>query len=825
MPALDSRRLIRRVPNRCLLASAWLLAAWACAPSLAAPPVTWALAPYRIRVFLSAEASPEWPPARRAELARELAARSQSLAGAVWQLDVVESPRELSTAARAGLDRVPASPAATRIIESLALAPDGPEKEIFDKVILLHLAADPSGEKVSACEWDAHTATWGPTIVRSAPRGGLGHAAFSAVHAACGTLGRVELPSTATQAAAPANPAVPAAKTETKPEGTAGRVFLRIRGADLTPRDSSLAPAHVGDVFRVVRRSPGSAARLATSEAVPWTYLTIEKIVGGLATCRVHSHYRDPLAQPLAAREEWIAVGVSATGLPSTFKVVGAAAAGTSPPVSGLEVLAYSPAASKPVSLGRTGRDGALVVPSVESALRVLILKRGPDLVARYPLVPGWPAAVEVALAGDETRLAVSASAAAIELRLLELVTRREIEIARLRARVKAKRKVEAEQLIAEIQTFDAKRGELDKLIQDEKTRIAAPDAEAQAHVNQVFAALATSVARHFDPGPIQQLVNDLAAEAPADTELDAAPPEVPQDPAVVEALKALGCTISRAKMGGKWREMVVAGATSSDAMFAQAIPQIKTLKEITAIHLQSPLTTASLPAIADLPDVVFISGEGATIAGLQHLSAMTRLEGLALLSTGVKTDDWPHIVKLSGLRTLAVPMGPSQPADIAGLKMLVNLEHLEIAQEVTPEALGEIGKLPSLKTLRVPLEGATDATLAMLKGLTQLESLELKSPKVSDAGLAQLAGLTKLRSLSLENSAISDAGLAQLASLTALESLSLASTKITDQSLPALKAMTGLKELQIWGTGISPGGITELQTALPGAKVIAVKP
>lgn len=269
MPALDSRRLTRRVPNRCLLAGAWLLAAWACAPSLAAPPVTWALAPYRIRVFLSAEASPEWTPARRAELARELAARSQSLAGAVWQLDVVESPRELTAAARAGLDRVPASPAATRIIESLALAPDGPEKEIFDKVILLHLTADPSGEKVSACEWDAYTATWGPTIVRPAPRGGLGHAAFAAVHAACGTLGRVELPSASTQAPAPANPAVPAAKAETKPEAAAGRVFLRIRGADLTPRDTSLAPAHVGDVFRVVRRTPGSAARLANSEMLP----------------------------------------------------------------------------------------------------------------------------------------------------------------------------------------------------------------------------------------------------------------------------------------------------------------------------------------------------------------------------------------------------------------------------------------------------------------------------------------------------------------------------------------------------------------------------
>lgn len=856
MPPFDSRRL-----NACFRPLALALLAWcAAAPALAAPPVTWALAPTRIRVYLSAEASPEWPAARRAELARELSSRSQSLAGALWQLDVVESSKEMAAAVRAGLDRAASSAAITKAIESLVLAPEGPNKEVFDKFVLVHLGSTPAGEQVQAREWDVYTGTWGPTLTRRAPPGGLGHAAFGALRAACGTLARLELGSSsapASPAAAPGTaPAAGAPAPKPVSEAGVGRVFLRVRGGDLTPRDSSLSPAQVGDVLRVVRRSAGSAGKVASSQEVPWTYLMVEKVTGAQATCRVYSHFRDPLGQTLVPREEWVAVGVGGTGQPTTLRVAAAAApgapvaGGSGLPVTGLEVLAYAPTGGKAVSLGRTSRDGTLEIPAAESPMRVLLLKRGPDLVGRYPLVTGWPASVEVTLSGDDTRLAVATSVAAIELRLLELVTRREIELARLRARVKEKRKSEAEELLKGFQEFDARRAELEKWIQDERNRMTAADPETQQHVNQVYAALSTAVAKHLDPGAVQQLATELVAGTAPPPEGTPAPEQPPlggnagprpeltsQDPTALSGLTAAGAALQIRLLKGVYYETLVFPIRMDEPKFAQAIPHFKALKNIQCVFfVDATFNDASLASLKDLPGlkaayfgncsisdagVAHLAGitsleylslnrsKALTDAGLVHLKGLTRLAAIDLSETAVTTTGLAHLTALPELKSIELWKTPVDDTGLAALGSLTKLECLDLSEtRVTNTGLSTLARFPSLKELHLRQLPLNDAALVNLKGLTNLEKLRLDGCQITDAGLSNLAGLAKLQFLALDATPVSDAGLAHLAGLVKMQFLVLDGTRITDAGFAQLKGMTGLVGLSLTGTKVGDPSI-----------------
>lgn len=80
------------------------------------------------------------------------------------------------------------------------------------------------------------------------------------------------------------------------------------------------------------------------------------------------------------------------------------------------------------------------------------------------------------------------------------------------------------------------------------------------------------------------------------------------------------------------------------------------------------------------------------------------------------------------------------------------------VSNEVTDAGLAHLEGLTSLEVLYVDAQ-VTDAGLAYLSGLTSLQELNLSSTQVTDAGLAHLSGLTSLYLLSLDCPRVTDKG------------------------------------------------------------------
>ncbi len=126
--------------------------------------------------------------------------------------------------------------------------------------------------------------------------------------------------------------------------------------------------------------------------------------------------------------------------------------------------------------------------------------------------------------------------------------------------------------------------------------------------------------------------------------------------------------------------------------------------------------------------------------------------------------------------------------------------------------------------TLHLADQDVTDAHLdhVVQLGGAGVVWLNLAGTKITDAGLAKLAGLKSLEKLHLEKTGITDAGLAHLAGLSKLTYLNLYGTKITDAGLNHLKGLKNLKRLYVWQTGVTQAGIQQIESQIPGLKVIA---
>jgi internalin A len=130
-----------------------------------------------------------------------------------------------------------------------------------------------------------------------------------------------------------------------------------------------------------------------------------------------------------------------------------------------------------------------------------------------------------------------------------------------------------------------------------------------------------------------------------------------------------------------------------------------------------------------------------------------------------------------------------------------------------------------AVEVISVDLRGTqiTDAGLEHLKGLTSLKSLYLNGTQITDAGLEHLKVLNSLTQLNLGRTKITDAGLEHLKVLNSLTQLGLDDTQITGAGLEHLNVLNSLKLLQLNRTYITNAGLSELESALPKCKVIAV--
>ena len=114
-----------------------------------------------------------------------------------------------------------------------------------------------------------------------------------------------------------------------------------------------------------------------------------------------------------------------------------------------------------------------------------------------------------------------------------------------------------------------------------------------------------------------------------------------------------------------------------------------------------------------------------------------------------------------------------------------------------------------------------TDDGLARVAALKKIVRLNLRDTKVTSAGLGHIKGLTSLNRLHLERTAVDDSGTAHLAGLVNLEYLNLYNTRITDKTLVHLVGLKKLKQLYLWQTGVTDEGVSRLEKALPGCRIV----
>jgi len=402
-------------PNAWLLhcGAAALTALIACTrPAAADEQQVWELTPYRIQLIVAFARGAELTPQLQADLRAYLAERIDALQGAAWDVAIVPAARSLQ-------------PTMTTAIESITVASLPEESLKFDKVMLLAVSPSAGGYQATAREFDVRTATWSTPVSRPVRQlFKLRDAALTAVFRAFAPLAKIS--------------------------GVRdGQAVLRLRAAALPPRDRDLKPVQPGDVFLPVVRRAGNERLPDRILRIPWTFCTVEEITPEEVRCRLDSGLRSPLEGRRSAHVEVLALGVSAPQRPTTLVLQSAA----EPPqaISGYDVYVARAGAQQPAFLGRTDRQGQLLVPPVEKPLRVLLVRYGSEQVARLPLVPGLQPRLVATLPHDERRIEVEEFFSGLEDDLIDLAARRAFLLNGAQARLQSRQFGQAEQFLAEL--------------------------------------------------------------------------------------------------------------------------------------------------------------------------------------------------------------------------------------------------------------------------------------------------------------------------------------------------------------------------------------
>ena len=218
------------------------------------------------------------------------------------------------------------------------------------------------------------------------------------------------------------------------------------------------------------------------------------------------------------------------------------------------------------------------------------------------------------------------------------------------------------------------------------------------------------------------------------------------------------------------------------------------------------------------LPLALILAFSTSALALDPHVEAVTRIVEAAKGKVE-KTADGLSLK----LVDLAVPnAGPhdhrkDDPYDSAFFEHLSNITTLEslnvISTKANDEWIAPLGKLTNLKTLRFTNNGKlTDAGMETFAGLTNLESFSFVGTAITGKAYAKCTGWSKVTKVSHRGSSIDDEGLKQLCEhLPNLESISLAHAKFTDAGAPNLAKLTKLKGLELGTKNATPACLKNL--------------
>jgi len=296
----SSRKLAnrRRAPALLVILCAGWIVATCGAPAEAQS--VWGLKPYHILILTAFAPEPEFTPRLQHDLRTGLVDRSDVAVGAAWRIRVesarfqpatgdapqdgqLELPPELARSMLASLDSI--------TVESL------PKKlrNKFDKIILMTITKEPDCSRVTAREFDTQTQLASTIVSRQAWQlAKLRDVAFNTVLDAFAPLALIE-------------------------QVKAGQVKLWLKASSLPPRDPSVKLVAKGDAFRPVMRYEHRDGSPKSVTPIQWSYLMVEKVLGGKVDSKLITGLRSPLAGRRRGRVRQLALAIVPPHAPSTL--------------------------------------------------------------------------------------------------------------------------------------------------------------------------------------------------------------------------------------------------------------------------------------------------------------------------------------------------------------------------------------------------------------------------------------------------------------------------------------------------------------------------
>jgi hypothetical protein len=219
--------------------------------------------------------------------------------------------------------------------------------------------------------------------------------------------------------------------------------------------------------------------------AIGWTYFTVTERRGASIECDQQSGYRQAIPQRGGIRLERLALLVRPRH--EETRLILRSRAETAKPLVGYEIHRRVENTDKTELVGVTDDEGSIVLPAAAGQLQTYIVKNGKQLLARLPVGPGQEATVTAYIADDDSRLAAEGIVNALTSRALDLVTRREVLAARIRARLKDGNREQAEELLGEFRRL-ASRADLSRELDRYRQQITSRDKTTQARIDRIFA-------------------------------------------------------------------------------------------------------------------------------------------------------------------------------------------------------------------------------------------------------------------------------------------------------------------------------------------------
>jgi len=239
------------------------------------------------------------------------------------------------------------------------------------------------------------------------------------------------------------------------------------------------------------------------------------------------------------------------------------------------------------------------------------------------------------------------------------------------------------------------------------------------------------------------------------------------------------------------------------------------------------------------------LMGDRVSDATLEQIRTLQKLQGLALVDTGVTDRGMEHVEQSRQLHWLEFKGAAISDAGIAHIGTLTNLISLDLlAAKVTDTGLKNLEGLSKLQSLGLSDMQISDSGLPYLKPLVNLRQLNLSGTRVTDAGMQQLEGMVHLENLTmsrtkltgvgfqylnkldglrillLPDTNVTDAGLEKIGKLIHLQELCIDDTKVSDVGLEQLRTLTNLKVLGLTNTRVTDDGVKRFQAALPNCRI-----